>query len=856
MTQLFRDIRLAGNCMNDYLPHAWLIDGIVVNKDLSTSRGISVEFPPYYTMTEAEQNDIHTRLQSYLNSLGANFSMQVVWEVFRSTKDINAKLESERGKLAAIPNPEAKDKISMRLLEETKERIDTFAANRHLRRYRGYFILTMAPNISDKTLISRSADETRLRKARNELYPEHTPESFFKSLFKSKKPPAFSKRYAPTEWEEITDAWKPALETLLTALNDMGFYASSMGDQDIVNFLYRFWNPKSFESLNPPVVEESALRMLPEYYLHGGLSMDRKKGTFYSDGCAHKILSLQTPPSTLSTNCLFRLLDEQYIPNLRIVCNIQPYDRGRRISELQKELPIIESRIHKDRKLAVVAEQISAEIYNLQQGQESSWKMAVYFHTWADDEQEVSHYANEVKRLGKMSGNAHITSEDVAIWNYWVAMQPFWGRDTDFYRHMHYSTTQLCCLLPISGHIERLKGGQTHLLLETANASIFNYDLMDNSRLNNYNALISGGSGTGKSFIAGSILMNMQRRNPRIICVDIGGSYKALSEAVGGEYITMDASSTSQTLNPLARQPGDPAKARYNVIKWLETASQDGGMLFSKPESADINNALTQLYEKFSESLMEPTLSDLRTLLSNFEDEKMRDIAHRLDLFCRGGTYGALFDGQTKINLENPFVVFDMTKIKSNPDLGPLTLMSIMNNVERMAASHPQTPKVLLLDEAWALLNNPSGASFVAEAFRTYRKLNVGIIGISQEVADWARGHLSGILSNVSTYIVLTQANSGTLEEAAEIVGFTEEEVSIAGQLKKVKGDYAQALLIQKCQNGRFSTVIVNRTTPLQYALMTTDGRDKSAILKIMEEERLDMLSARMRFAELYPKGV
>ena len=162
---------------------------------------------------------------------------------------------------------------------------------------------------------------------------------------------------------------------------------------------------------------------------------------------------------------------------------------------------------------------------------------------------------------------------------------------------------------------------------------------------------------------------------------------------------------------------------------------------------------------------------------------------------------------------------------------------------------------MLLLDEAWALLNTEAGAKFVIEAYRTYRKLNVGILGISQEVADWTGGHLRGIISNVSTYFILTQANSGTLESAAEIVGFNPREVAIAGNLHKEKGKYSQALLVQKCQTGKFSTVIVNRTTPLQYALMTTDGRDRAVIRQIMEENQCSNLEARMIFAEKYPHG-
>lgn len=895
--QINRDTALAGVNLNDYLPHTWIIDDIVVNKDMSTSIGISAEVPPFYTMDEPAKEHVHGTIKSFLNALPPTVSVQFIWEVFRDTKDLTQKLNSARDSIfenakgaylkhcqaisdrwvaenerrqqngelelpqPAIPEftPTDSEKLALKYIDETEAKWDNFAETNCLRRYRLYIILTMAPFVDQKGWTARNNAEVKARNAAKDAFPDYTPKNLLQSLWQSFIPPAYSKAYTPTEWDEIKDAWVPLNDSLISTIEALGFSGRRMREQDIVDCLYRFWNPKTSQTVPAPNAEATQLAMLPELYLGDSVSLNKKTGTFYTDGCAHKILSLEIPASTLVVNTFSSILEEQFVPNLQVCINILPYDRVKRVTELQKELPLLRSRIAKDPKLAVAVDQIQAEIYNLQQTQEGCWRAAVFFHTWGDDDKEVDLYTTELKRLGRICNNSRIIPETIASWKYWIAMLPFWGRDTDMYRHFHVSTTQLCCLLPLTGHLERLEHENLSMLLETANAAVFNYNPMDNLRLNNYNTLICGGSGTGKSFLAGSILLNMKLKKARVICIDIGASYKSLCEAFNGEYITMDATSKSQTLNPLARpKDGNLAAARANVIRWLEVALLDNHGSFSKDVQSDLDNAISQLYSKFSNSgnLLEPTLSDLRQLLVNFDNPAMQNLAKRLEMYCIGGQHGALFDGQTKINLDNPFIVFDLTSVKDHPDLGPLTLMSVMSNVQRMASNYPKEAKCLLLDEAWALLNTEAGAKFVIEAFKTYRKLNVAILGISQEVADWTGGHLRGVVANVSTYFVLTQANSGTLEEAAEIVGFNPTEVAIAGSLRKEKGKYSQALFIQRCQGGKFSTVLVNRTTPLQYALMTTDGRDKVQIQQIMEEEQCSNLEARLIFAERFPSGV
>jgi conjugal transfer ATP-binding protein TraC len=61
--------------------------------------------------------------------------------------------------------------------------------------------------------------------------------------------------------------------------------------------------------------------------------------------------------------------------------------------------------------------------------------------------------------------------------------------------------------------------------------------------------LVTGSSGAGKSFLNNCILAQELARGLRVFIIDIGGSYKKLTEALGGQYLEMDLSDQYR-LNP------------------------------------------------------------------------------------------------------------------------------------------------------------------------------------------------------------------------------------------------------------------------------------------------------------------
>src|SRR5260370_1681619 len=85
--------------------------------------------------------------------------------------------------------------------------------------------------------------------------------------------------------------------------------------------------------------------------------------------------------------------------------------------------------------------------------------------------------------------------------------------------------------------------------------------------------------------------------------------------------------------------------------------------------------------------------------------------------------------------------------------------MLIANGVASRSGGKTGQPSITVLDECWFLLDSPTLAPEVVQLFRTARKRNSSVWGISQTVEDFVgsefqpREHGPGILKNATTKI-------------------------------------------------------------------------------------------------------
>lgn len=832
---------ISGYSIEDYLPYSWIIDDMVVFKNLSVGAVLEVELPPYFTADDTTKEYYHTIVSQFLNSLDEQFDVQFLWGLQRNCDDIIRKLE------ALEPDNRFIRAYHQQQLQRLRER----ASNNLIRRYRMYITIVHKPLFASKELRYRAKNELKFR-SDNGLLTRFCDYPLVKKLLGIGEAPDFAKQYTEAEWKQIKDSLLLVIGGLEQSLQQLGLKTEFMHEPKLMATLFEWWNPNLVHQGITVTPTGSTPTPITDYFVISPMNMDRKKGYLYFDNKVHRILTLRTPPTDLKMNVFEDIFQQNSIPNLRIINNFVPYSKEKRLQELQDKLPIFRARVEKDLKMLVTVEQLQREILSIQRGEESVWAVTTVFHVWGDTEEEVDKYAHELKQQARLSGRAIVVQEEQALWVYWTSAQPFWPSDLDVNRQHLYSASQAVCLIPFTGHPERVKEPLS-VLLETGNRAPFNFNPFDYQRVNNYNCLIMGTAGTGKSFAAGSIALAMMLHNARIIGIDLGGSYFPLCEALGGNYVTMDPDSKNQTINPLAIGGLElQSSEKVLISKFLEKAVKEKDSLFSRVESSYVDEVLNQLFTDSGGKTVR--LTHLREHLARYGKPETKVMAEALGQWCEGGRYGALFDGNSKVDFDKPFTIFDLTLVKENQDLAPLTLMSIINNVYKMAAKYPNQPKILLMDEAWVLMKNPITAKFVEECFRTFRKLNIAVIAISQGIDEWLTEGAVRILGNVNTYYLLGQTNASAADKLAEVLQLSERESDIIKVLKTVKGQYSQALFIQ-AGNTRLSTVLLNRPSPLQYAIMTTNPSDKSLIARIKSEMGCNEMDARIEFAKRFPNG-
>lgn len=380
-------------------------------------------------------------------------------------------------------------------------------------------------------------------------------------------------------------------------------------------------------------------------------------------------------------------------------------------------------------------------------------------------------------------------------------------------------------------------------MFETPYRQLIPFSPFDSS-LADANLLIIGGTGSGKTFLAQETLLMSARANPLVSILERGDSYEPLVELMGGRVITVDLEGT-ETLNPWDLPLGEtePTREKIAFLKSLarhmigEKPGEDTSLLDSV-----LTDAIGRTYKRRAAQLSNPipTFSDLRDELNQWRDEERNqramDEARLAALKLREwtgekGIYSRLFDAPTTMRLDNSWLFFNVEKLGSDPKLETAMSMIIANAVSERAAGKSGQPSITVLDECWFLLDSPALAPEVVQLFRTARKRNSSVWGISQAVEDFVgseaepRPHGPGILKNSSTKIIGKQQGSvASLAEHLILNSTAIAEIKAFGAPRKGQGAEALLVLGEKAETTQTIRVV---PTALEYWICTTFPRER-----------------------------
>ncbi|MEM8820085.1 MAG: VirB4 family type IV secretion/conjugal transfer ATPase [Pseudomonadota bacterium] len=277
-----------------------------------------------------------------------------------------------------------------------------------------------------------------------------------------------------------------------------------------------------------------------------------------------------------------------------------------------------------------------------------------------------------------------------------------------------------------SGKLYGNHWGEPISLLETTSGSPYWFSFHDRD-VGNFTLV--GPTGAGKTVLMTFLCAQAQRVNPRTVYFDKDRGAEIFIRAMGGDY-TVVSNGVPSGLNPL--QLPDTPENRAFLRDWLGTLATIGSQ---KPLSSDeekiISDAVRANYDQPPEHRR---LSILADLFGGFEVASAESLAGRFEKWHSGGDKAWLFDNaDDTLELDNRTLGFDLTSILDDPTSRTPWLMYAFHRVNDLLSGERV---MLMLDEGWKMLDDPSFAMRIKDWEKTIRKRN-GLLGFAtQSVND------------------------------------------------------------------------------------------------------------------------
>lgn len=369
------------------------------------------------------------------------------------------------------------------------------------------------------------------------------------------------------------------------------------------------------------------------------------------------------------------------------------------------------------------------------------------------------------------------------------------------------------------------------------------FDLYAVGALTNPNMIVVGQIGRGKSALVKTYLWRQSLLGAQAWVVDPKGEYGALARAWGTRPLAL-APGGRLRLNPL--EGGRRAAGGRPVRSGRATADRRSTLLGSLAEAC-----LGRVLGPGERAALDVALADAeartggRPLLSHVVDALLRPDsrraaelatdAHRLAEDGRdaalelrrlvAGDLRGMFDGPTSpgLALDAPLVVLDLSAVYGSAALGVLMACATAWIQAAIDGGGPRR-RLLVVDEAWALLSNVGVARWLQACWKLSRSYGMAGIAVLHRISDLhAAGPpgsqpvllAEGLLADSETRVVYAQSPGEALTSGS-LLGLTGTEAELLPRLRRGVGLW---------KVGTRSFLVEHRLSRYEAALVDTDER-------------------------------
>ena len=257
---------------------------------------------------------------------------------------------------------------------------------------------------------------------------------------------------------------------------------------------------------------------------------------------------------------------------------------------------------------------------------------------------------------------------------------------------------------------------------------------------------IIGPTGAGKTVLMNFLCAQALKFNTRIFMFDKDRGAEIFVRALDGNYSHIDPGKKCY-FNPL--QLDDTPENRSFIAEWLGTLISENEEPVSADDLSIIQRAIEGLYKLRKEDRV------LKNISAFFGMGGPGTVSSRLAQWHSDGRFAPIFDNvEDKVNFNKSNIFgFEMGDVLNNRACLVPVLLYLFHRIQ---LSLDGTPTIIVLDEAWALVDNKIFAGKIKDWLKTMRKLNGLVIFATQSVEDAVGSSISDtLIQQTATQIFL-----------------------------------------------------------------------------------------------------
>jgi type IV secretory pathway VirB4 component len=313
------------------------------------------------------------------------------------------------------------------------------------------------------------------------------------------------------------------------------------------------------------------------------------------------------------------------------------------------------------------------------------------------------------------------------------------------------------------------------------------------------NMLVLGQIGTGKSALVKTYLRRQLLAGRQVAVLDPKGEYAALAEDAGLTHVAL-APGGADRLNPLDPPPGESPDgvARHRAALVAALAASGLGRDLQPEERAALTAAVSDIgvdavLGDVVGRLLEPDDNVARCLATTPQSlaAAVRPLALELRRLLDGDLGGMLDETSTvTLDADGPGLVVDVSAVFGTEAIGPV-MTCVGAWLSRVVARGGGRQRILVVDEAWALLGRVGTTRWLQSVAKLARTYGVQLVVVTHRLSDLtaqadagteSERQALGLLSDTDIRVVYRQPVAER-DAAARLLGLTTAEADLVTRL-------------------------------------------------------------------------